>query len=191
MSQLGIANSKSKHHTVLIIDDDEQFRTRLGRALAERGYFVQIADGVQSALATATACPLDSAVIDLKLRDDSGLTALEQLLVISPHLRAVVLTGYGTISTAIDAMRLGASDYLTKPASISQIVTALEQHHERGTAPPREAESFPTLSQVEWTYIDNVVQECEGNISRAARILGIHRRSLQRKIASRSWFPRK
>lgn len=164
---------------VLVVDDDERLRERLARALRERGYAVVAAAEPEQALAALAAQEPEYAVLDLRLGASSGLALLPRLLAVDPELRVVVLTGYGSISTAVDAVRLGAVDYLTKPADADMVLAAL------GRAPeePRSAEyEPPTLARAEWEHIQRVLDDCGGNVSLAARKLGLHRRSLQRKL---------
>ena len=127
----------------------------------------------------------DLAVIDLKLGADSGLELLELLLAVSPQAKSVVLTGYGGVSTAVKAIQLGAANYLAKPVGINQLEAALN-----GTYSPPDGESYqaPSLARHEWEYIEYVLERCDGNISKAAKELGIHRQSLQRKL--RKYPPR-
>ena len=166
--------------TLLLAEDDDVLRARMARAFAERGYDVVAAATAQSALAQTRARRPRRAVVDLRLPDRSGLWLLQTLLEAVPDCKVVVLTGYGSIASAIDAVRLGATYYVAKPADVDEI--------ERAFAPPppkcdvgRQA-SAPSLARAEWEHISRVLSDCEGNISEAARRLGIHRRSLQRKL---------
>ncbi len=133
----------------------------------------------------ATALPivarerLDFAVLDLRLPDMNGLELIERIKTVSPSTRVVVLTGYGSIATALEAMRLGASDYLAKPLDVDKVALALAGGSGRHRLPL----AVPSLARVEWEHINRVLVDCEGNVSAAARLLGIHRRSLQRKLA--------
>lgn len=165
----------------LIVDDDAPLRARLARAFAERGYEVVQAEDHAAALAAARARPFDRAVVDLRMPGPSGLVVIQDLLAVRPQLQIVVVTGYGSIATAVEAMRLGARDYLTKPAHADQILAVFEADPE---APPVEPEyQVPSLAKVEREHIERVLQECNGNISMAARVLGMHRRTLQYKLA--------
>ena len=173
----------SRGKTILLVDDDERFRERLGRALAERGYRVLDADGHEPALRHAAAESIDRAVVDLRMPGANGLEVLKGLLEKQPAMQVVVLTGYGSIATAIDAVRLGATYYLSKPADADDIIAAFA----RGEAPPLEPPAdhdykAPSLARAEWEHINRVLSDAGGNISEAARRLGIHRRSLQRKL---------
>jgi two-component system response regulator RegA len=168
--------------SILIVDDDEVFRTRLARAFVDRGYDVRTAGDYDSAVATAQGDSPELAVLDLKMPGRSGLELVKALREIDPATKMLVLTGYGSIATAIDAVRLGATYYLAKPADADDIVAAFA----RGEAPPLEPPDIdykaPSLARAEWEHINRVLSDCGGNISEAARRLGIHRRSLQRKL---------
>lgn len=171
--------------TILLVDDDEVFRERLGRALRDRGYEVRMADGYESALGAAAADSPEYAVVDLRMDGRSGLEVVRDLAQLDPSTRIVVLTGYGSIATAVDAVRLGAVQYLTKPADADDLVAAFE----RAEQPPLVAVAAPadyhapSLARAEWEHIQRVLSDCGGNISEAARRLGLHRRSLQRKLS--------
>jgi two-component system response regulator RegA len=169
--------------SILIVDDDEVYRTRLARAFVDRGYDVHTAHDYDSAVASAQADSPEFAVVDLKMPGKSGLELVKALKEIDPSTKTIVLTGYGSIATAIDAVRLGATYYLSKPADADDIVTAFA----RAEAPPLEPPAdhdyrAPSLARAEWEHINRVLSDCGGNISEAARRLGIHRRSLQRKL---------
>ncbi len=163
--------------SLLLVDDDEAFRTRLGRALGERGYAVTLAGSVDEALALATEAP-EFAVLDLRMPGASGLELLSALKAQDPNTRVVMLTGYGSISTAVEATRRGAAVYLTKPVDADAVHRALSGD----AAPPAVEPETPTLARAEWEYIHRVLHDCGDNISEAARRLGLHRRSLQRKL---------
>ncbi len=171
--------------SILIVDDDETYRNRLARAFVDRGYDVRTAQDYDSAVATASTESPEFAVVDLKMPGKSGLELVKALHEIDPATKSVVLTGYGSIATAIDAVRLGATYYLSKPADADDIVGAFA----RGEAPPLAPPSpdsadykAPSLARAEWEHINRVLSDAGGNISEAARRLGIHRRSLQRKL---------
>ncbi len=165
---------------LLLVDDDDTLRERLARALRERGYQVATAGDGAAALKAAKAELPDAVVLDLKMPGSSGLETLRALHALAPQARLVMLTGYGSIATALEAMRLGAHDYLTKPADADQIVAALTRDPEQPHAEP-EVEP-PSLERLEWEHIQRVLADCGDNISKAAQVLGIHRRSLQRKL---------
>lgn len=165
--------------SLLIVDDDESFRERLVRAMRDRGYE---ATGVADHPAAIDAARVESpelALVDLRLPGESGLAVVRDLKSLDPSTVVVVLTGYGSIATAVESIKLGAASYLTKPANADQIVAAFE-----GTQ-PSEATHAPSLARVEWEHIQRILADYGGNVSQAARILGIHRRSLQRKLAKR------
>lgn len=169
--------------SVLIVDDDDVFRERLGRAFRDRGYDVRTACDHDSALAAAREDSPELAIVDLKMPGRSGLELVQALVETDSATRILVLTGYGSIATAIDAVRLGATYYLAKPADTDDILAAFA----RGEAPPRSSVGGdelrpPSLARAEWEHIQRVLADCGGNISEAARRLGMHRRSLQRKL---------
>jgi two-component system response regulator RegA len=166
--------------TVLVVDDDEAFRTRLARALADRGLEPRTAGTVDEALAASTDDPAELAVVDLKMPGRSGLDLVRALKELEPATRVVVLTGYGSIANAVEAMKLGAHHYLTKPADADEILAALGVADGPGADA---SDSTPSLARVEWEHIQRVLADCGGNVSEAARRLGLHRRSLQRKLA--------
>jgi two-component system response regulator RegA len=166
---------------ILLVDDEDFFRERLSRAFIRRGH------------STCTACCYDEAitliqeeqpamaVIDLKMPGKSGLLLIKDALAIAPELRIVVLTGYGSIATATEAIRLGAISYLAKPADIDEILKAFSNDSLQQEGPEEEILP-PSLARVEWEHIQRVLTDCEDNISCAAKKLGIHRRTLQRKL---------
>jgi two-component system response regulator RegA len=167
---------------VLLVEDDAVLRERLARAFAERGYAVQTAaDGVGARERVSEAFP-DLAVIDLRLPDGSGLEVLRNLLRARPACRALVLTGYGSITTAVEAVHLGAVNYLPKPTDADEILAALVGGETAPLAQKAGDPRAPSLGRAEWEHIQRVLAQCGGNISQAARLLGIHRRSLQRKL---------
>jgi two-component system, response regulator RegA len=165
--------------TLLVVEDDQLLRERLVRAFSERGYTTLAAGTVAEAIEQSDHSP-ELAVIDLRIGDASGLDVLRALLQKDAATRVVMLTGYGSIATAVEAMRLGAVHYLTKPADAEQILRALYRGAEREAPPLAEPLS---LARAEWEHINHVLVSVSGNISEAARRLGLHRRSLQRKLA--------
>ena len=166
--------------SLLLVEDDRVLRERLARALRERGYDVLTAADLDEALSAARAEPPELAVVDLKLPGGSGLELVRQLRALEPTTRILVLTGYGSIATAVEAMKLGATHYLAKPADADEILAGLG----KGDAPAATIEaSVPTLARTEWEHIHRVLGDAGGNVSEAARRLGIHRRSLQRKLS--------
>jgi two-component system, response regulator RegA len=167
--------------SILVVDDDAPLRHRLAKAFEERGFEVAEAEGHEPALAIARRQRFDRAVVDLRMPGLGGLAVVQDLIAIRPDMQIVVVTGYGSIATAVEAMRLGARDYLTKPANTDQILAAFETEPE-GTVVEPDYE-VPSLAKVEREHIERVLQECNGNISMAARVLGMHRRTLQYKLA--------
>jgi two-component system response regulator RegA len=168
---------------VLLVDDDLVFRDRLAAALRSRGLAVKTAATPAEAMAVAQAWTFDGAVIDLRMPGGSGLNLVADLHAGWPSARLVVLTGYGSIATALQAVRSGAADYRTKPADADQVLAALRGEP---AAYDREADqplNVPSLDRMEWEHLQRVLADCGGNISQAARLLGINRRSLQRKLA--------
>lgn len=167
--------------TILIVDDDEPFRTRLVRAFADRGFEAAAAVDHDTALAAARTDSPELAVVDLRLPGPSGLEIVRDLKALDPTTQVIVLTGYGSIASALQSVKLGAMTYLTKPVDADQILAAFE-----GSAPAPEFGDPPPpqkLARVEWEHIHRVLADCDGNVSQAARLLGIHRRSLQRKLS--------
>jgi two-component system response regulator RegA len=168
--------------SVLVVDDDEVFRTRLARALEDRGLAVTVAGDHPSALAEARRESPELAIVDLKMPGRSGLEVVRDLRALDAGTRMVVLTGYGSIATAVEAIKLGALHYLPKPADCDEILAALGVAVGDGTDGATLEPATPTLARAEWEHIHRVLADCAGNISEAARRLGIHRRSLQRKL---------
>ncbi len=175
------ADTDDTRRSILVVDDDDTFRVRLVRAFAERGFDARGARDAEEARQSAEQDSPELAVVDLRMPGASGLDLVRDLKAIDAATKVVVLTGYGSIATAIEAIRLGALHYLTKPADIDDILAAFERKDVplEVTAPV----SVPSLARVEWEHIQRVLADCNGNISLAARLLGIHRRSLQRKLS--------
>ena len=167
--------------SLLLVDDDAVYRERLATAITARGYEVRTAADAEAAAALAEADSPEFAVLDLRMPGGSGLDLLRRLMAIDPTTRVLMLTGYGSIATAMEAVRLGAVNYLTKPADVDDILAAFTPE-EPGAEVAADLET-PSLARVEWEHIQRVLNDCEGNISEAARRLGMHRRSLQRKAA--------
>lgn len=173
--------------SILLVDDDERLRSRMARAFTARGYEAQEADGYEAAIAIAGLESTEYAVVDLRMPGKSGLEVVRELHRIDPATKVVVLTGYGSIATALEAIRLGATHYLTKPADVDEIIAAFERR--RGEGEPEDGEESegepetPSLARVEWEHIQRVLIDCGGNITKASERLGIHRRSLQRKLS--------
>jgi two-component system, response regulator RegA len=172
-----------KPERLLLIDDDETFARVLARALGTRGFEVAVAHDAASALALLRREHPKHAVLDLKLGADNGLALIPQLLGIAPNLRILLLTGYASIATAVEAIKRGAHDYLAKPVDADAIVRALRDDEGEAEVVATGSEHAPPLRRLEWEHIQRVLVESEGNISEAARRLGLHRRTLQRKLA--------
>jgi two-component system response regulator RegA len=168
--------------TVLLVDDDETFGERMSRALQTRGFAVMHVTTLAATRAVSSADSPELAVVDLRLPDGHGLDAVTHLHAIDETTRIIVLTGYGAIATAVESLRLGAADYLTKPIDADQLVAAFDRDDESRAAPARSF-TVPSLARVEWEHIQRVLADCGGNVSEAARALHMHRRSLQRKIS--------
>jgi two-component system, response regulator RegA len=169
--------------TLLILDDDAAFRTRLARALEQRGFEVSAVASVAEANEIATKNPPAYAVLDLRLEDGSGLAVVEALNKSRPDCRVVMLTGYGAIATAVAAVKAGALDYLAKPADPEDIVKALLAKPDEKPEPP---ENPMSADRIRWEHIQRVYELCGHNVSETARRLNMHRRTLQRILAKRA-----
>lgn len=179
------SDSGTPKPSVLLVDDDARLRGRMARAFDERGYETHQASGYDEAIEIASHESTEMAVVDLRMPGKSGLEVVRELHGIDPSTSIVVLTGYGSIATALEAVRLGATHYLTKPADVDEVIAALHRNAASAAEPGAEpmASETPSLARVEWEHIQRVLTDCEGNITKAAERLGIHRRSLQRKLA--------
>ncbi len=169
--------------SLLLVDDDEPFLRRLARAMEKRGFEPELAGSVAAGRAIATARPPAYAVIDLRLEDGNGLDVVETLRERRPDSRIVVLTGYGAIATAVAAVKIGATDYLSKPADANDITNALLANDDALPPPP---ENPMSADRVRWEHIQRVYELCDRNVSETARRLNMHRRTLQRILAKRS-----
>lgn len=168
---------------LLLVDDDEVLCQVLSRALRKRHYRVETAHSSQQALLSARTLHPEYAIIDLRIGQDSGLNLIRQLVEQEPGIRIVVLTGYASISTAVESIKLGAQHYLTKPAEVEDIIKAF--HHDQGNA-DIELHSEPmSAKRMEWEHLQKVLNDYDGNISAAARAMGMHRRTLQRKLGKK------
>ena len=168
--------------SLLLVDDDATFRTVLSRALEKRGFSVTSADSVEQALPLAIANPPEYAVLDLKMHGASGLQLVQKLHELDPATRIVMLTGYASIATAVEAIKLGATQYLSKPANADEIVAAFGHNASADVS----VEAQPaTVERMEWEHIQRVLHENGDNISATARVLNMHRRTLQRKLLKR------
>jgi two-component system response regulator RegA len=169
--------------SLLLVDDDEAFLKRLAKAMEKRGFSVEAASSVAAGKAIATARPPAYAVVDLRLEDGNGLAVVETLRERRPECRVVVLTGYGAIATAVAAVKIGAIDYLSKPADANDVTNALLQKGDELPPPP---ENPMSADRVRWEHIQRVYELCDRNVSETARRLNMHRRTLQRILAKRS-----
>ncbi|MCJ8508515.1 ActR/PrrA/RegA family redox response regulator transcription factor [Rhizobium lemnae] len=169
--------------SLLLVDDDAPFLRRLARAMESRGFKVEIAESVAEGIAKARAHPPKFAVVDLRLGDGNGLDVIEAIRKGREDTRVIVLTGYGNIATAVTAVKLGAVDYLSKPADADDVYAALTQRSgEKADVP----ENPMSADRVRWEHIQRVYEMCERNVSETARRLNMHRRTLQRILAKRA-----
>lgn len=169
--------------SLLLVDDDEIFVNRLSRAMERRGFRPQVTLTVADAITAVRKAAAAYAVVDLRLEDGSGLDVVEALREARPDSRIIVLTGYGAIATAVAAVKMGATDYLSKPADANDIVSALLETGELLPPPP---ENPMSADRVKWEHIQRVYEQCDRNVSETARRLHMHRRTLQRILAKRS-----
>lgn len=168
---------------LLLIDDDPEFCEILTRTLIRRGFQVNSAKNITDATALAKETLPDYAIVDLCIGQESGLTMVKTLANINEDMRIVVLTGYASIATAVEAIKLGATHYLTKPAEVSDIIEAFS--HKSGNVSIQPSTTPMSVKRLEWEHMQKVLQENDGNISAAARAMGMHRRTLQRKLQKR------
>lgn len=169
--------------SLLLVDDDEAFVKRLARAMEKRGFTVETAESVAAGRAMALRDPPAYAVVDLRLEDGNGLDVVEAIREKRADARVVVLTGYGAIATAVAAVKIGATDYLAKPADANQITAALLATGDDLPPPP---ENPMSADRVRWEHIQRIYEQCDRNVSETARRLSMHRRTLQRILAKRS-----
>ncbi|ADO43846.1 ActR/PrrA/RegA family redox response regulator transcription factor [Ketogulonicigenium vulgare] len=172
-----------RDRSLLLVDDDDAFLKRLGKAMEKRGFAVQLAEGVAAGKAEVAQNPPAYAVVDLRLEDGNGLDVVEALRESRPDCRIVVLTGYGAIATAVAAVKIGAIDYLSKPADATDVTNALLARRSDHPVPP---ENPMSADRVRWEHIQRVYELCDRNVSETARRLNMHRRTLQRILAKRS-----
>ncbi len=166
--------------TFLFVDDDERYMSQMKRAFARRGFTCHVATSGEEALVLAASCAFNYASVDLRMPGMSGLDVVRELVRRVPGIHIVVLTGFGSIATAVEAVRLGAKHYLTKPADANDLLAAFARTESARVPISHEV---PSLARAEWEHIQRVLDDCGGNISQAARLLRIERRSLQRKLA--------
>lgn len=182
MSEQGL-NEIGDDRSLLIVDDDEPFLRRLARAMEKRGFEPEAVESVAAGKAVATARPPAYAVVDLRLEDGNGLDVVETLRERRPDAKIIVLTGYGAIATAVAAVKMGATNYLSKPADANDVMNALLAN---GDALPPPPENPMSADRVRWEHIQRVYELCDRNVSETARRLNMHRRTLQRILAKRS-----
>jgi len=165
---------------LLLVDDDEIFCDVLSSSLKKRGFNVLVAHDVNQAITAANQTIPEFAIVDLNMPGPSGLTLIDKLIEIDQQTKIVVLTGYASITSAVDAIKRGATHYLTKPADTDQIIAAFYRH--KGDSTVTITNSPLTVNQLEWEHLQRVLSECDGNVSEAARRMKMHRRTLQRKL---------
>ena len=183
MTEPAITDADMPVPSLLLVDDDRPFLQRLGRAMESRGFDVTMAETVREGIGHVGQNPPDYCVVDMRLDDGNGLDVVEVLREKRPDCRIVVLTGYGAIATAVAAVKIGATDYLSKPADASDITNALLAP-EDGLPPP--PENPMSADRVRWEHIQRVYELCDRNVSETARRLNMHRLTLQRILAKRS-----
>ena len=176
-------HKQSSQPTLLLVDDDELYCRILGNALAKRGFAVLIAHNVQQALEMVGEVPPKYAVIDLNMPGESGLVLVEKIHKLDPESHMVVLTGFASVATAVEAIKLGATHYLAKPADADEVLQALGKSE--GCVDVEIKQQPMSPKRLEWEHIQKVLTENDGNISETARQLGMHRRTLQRKLQKR------
>lgn len=175
-------------NAILLVDDDEVFLATMGRSLQRRGETVYSASNINDAISLLSQQQPDKVLLDLNLDGESGLRVLPQMLALLPGVQIIMLTGYASVATAVEAIKKGADNYLCKPATATDVLAAFSQEPELEEKPPAvEADLEPiSIPRLEWEHIQRVLKENDGNISATARALGMHRRTLQRKLQKRS-----
>ena len=183
MTEMTQPASTAEDRSLLILDDDKPFLARLARAMEARGYVVTQADSVAAGMAAIGQRPPAFAVVDMRLLDGNGLEVISELKRVRSDARGIVLTGYGNIATAVSAVKIGAFDYLAKPADADEIDAALRAIP---GAKPEVPDNPMSADRVRWEHIQRVYELCERNVSETARRLSMHRRTLQRILAKRA-----
>ena len=183
ISTVSVTAGKGVDASLLIVDDDKAFLDRLARAMEGRGFEVQTAESVAAGLAAVQKSPPAFAVVDMRLGDGSGIDVISALKDRRPDARSIILTGYGNIATAVQAVKAGAVDYLSKPADADDVARALLAKGDQAPAPP---ENPMSADRVRWEHIQRVYELCNHNVSETARRLNMHRRTLQRILAKRA-----
>ncbi len=183
LNNSGLKEPELRNNTFLIVDDDPVFSQVISRSLTRRGYNTIVAESAEEALPLIEQHQPSLASLDLKMEGDTGLNLLPSLLKLVPDCKVIILTGYSSIATAVEAIKLGAVNYLPKPADTDEILAALKQ---TGANPSQEIADKPmSVNRLTWEHIQKVLTENDGNISATARQLGMHRRTLQRKLQKR------
>ncbi len=182
-NEAGGMSTLSEQNTLLIVDDDRPFLQRLARAMESRGFTVDTAETVREGMQKVKSAPPCFAVVDMRLGDGNGLDVIEELRRRKSDSKAIILTGYGNIATAVTAVKLGAVDYLAKPADADDVYTALMRKPSDKADPP---ENPMSADRVRWEHIQRVYELCDRNVSETARRLNMHRRTLQRILAKRA-----
>ncbi|MCB9030152.1 MAG: response regulator [Deltaproteobacteria bacterium] len=167
-----------EYSSILLVDDDDTFRERLAKALRKRSLIVSTASSVSDALSLLPKIDPEFAIIDLKMPGADGLELADSLVRQNPEIKIVILTGFGSITTAVRAISIGCINYITKPADVDTILGAFSGSDNQTEIQP------PSLAEVEWEHIQRVLEDNSGNITQTAKALGIHRRSLQRKLST-------
>jgi len=173
----------TSENTLLIVEDDRPFASRLSRAMEARGFTVEVAETAAEGLSRIRSTPPQYAVVDMRLEDGNGLDVIARLKDVNASARAIILTGYGNLATAVTAVKLGAVDYLSKPADADDVYAALTANPGQKAEPPRNPMS---ADRVRWEHIQRVYEGCDRNVSETARRLSMHRRTLQRILAKRA-----
>ena len=173
---------ETKKNRILIIDDDNVLRDRLGQALARRGYFCEEASNIKDGLSIAKESFPNWVILDLKMPGGLGIDLIPELIESDPEVKILLLTAYGSVATAVSAIKLGAINYLIKPVEVNSILACFDAGSKSSEASQQEELNELSLAEIEWEHLQKVLLENSGNISKAAKALGIHRRTLQRKL---------
>ena len=169
--------------SILLVDDDKPFLNQLARSLARHGFISESATTTEQAVVWANNQPFDYALVDMRIGSDNGLNLVPKLLAVQPDMRIVMLTGYGNIASAVSAVKVGAVDYLAKPAPIDSIINALTGQETMADELSDLPENIMSADRVKWEHIWRVYEQCDRNVSETARQLKMHRRSLQRILS--------
>ncbi len=183
MNQISLEDCTEENPSLLIVDDDTVFCGVLAKAMTKRGFQVTCAHSIEDALRLCESAVAEYAIVDLKLSNESGLVLVEKLKALDQGTRIVMLTGYASIATAVEAIKLGATHYLAKPVDADEIMAAFERTS--GDSELSISANPLSVGRLEWEYIQRILSENDNNVSVTARILNMHRRTLQRKLAKR------